>query len=1000
MSAPRLVVCGLEPGPAVALAAGALLAAFADERAVRPVLLGVDLPLWRLLYAASARAPRVLDPRLVDDAVAGELYDAWSADADLTAVVAVEPALDRWEGVKGSRPVDVAAALDAPLVLVVDARERGATAAAAACGVRMLARNVEFAGVIVVGGDDQGPASELRRILEETAKLPVLGWLPPQLSEQFARQYGGGGSSLRQIGPQPVKGGETALCREAGGYLDRDGLEAAAARRGFLPARPRRLLAPLPAAAGLTLAVAWGPPLEPFALEAIDLFKAMGLTLEPLHIGRDQTLPEGAAGLFLAGLLDEEELPAFAGNDALKASLAEAIAGGLPTLALGGGALLLLRRLADSRGRTPRAGRRPPGRGRTPRVVRASPLRARRRGPREPLRRGGDDPVRALRPRVPDPAAGGVRLARRRARRRGAGRGLRPRAVPGDDARAVPAGGAGPGRGLRRRDATGGAGRVSLAALETWLRTRRGLLALWLTTTVAVALVTLLMERGGVPGWDDAAHAYKVFLLRGGDSIFWDTYWYGGGYGAITYGFVFYWLAQYVSGALIVIVAAGTLPVTFYLYLRDMWKIDDVWPAWGFALVMALYLAHGQDPFVLALALTMGGLALLARRRPLWAALPVAIGIFANPMGLVVVVPFMLTDFIVRPGARRRYLLFAAALAPAVIVRVRARPRLLRARRLPQRDLAAHGVPGLRARRARAGRRERGAPAPAVRRPLPRLRGRAASARSSRRAARWATTSAASSWSSACRCSCCCATRGCGGRSATASSPSSPSCCSRCCSSAPRPATSSTPSSGRRPRARTSRPALAAARDLYDPDYRFHVVALRRHWEALYFPEAGYPITRGWYRQADAIHNGLFYTPYDAAEYVAWLQSMGVQYIFSPVDAPLDPWSKREARLLESSPAFAFVEQTGAWRIYRLRRREAAARPAAGDRGRRHRRHPLDRAPAHRLQRDAAGHVLAQGHVVAVLGPRGRAGDGAAAARPVHGPARWTQPARTRCASR
>ncbi len=352
MSAPRLVVCGLEPGPAVALAAGALLAAFADERAVRPILLGADLPIWRLLYAASARAPRVLDPRLVDDAVAGELYDAWSADADLTVIVAVEPALDRWEGVKGSRPVDVAAALDAPLVLVVDARERGATPAAAACGVRMLARNVEFAGAIVVGGDDQGPDSELRRILEETAKLPLLGWLPPQLSEQFARQFGGGGGSLRQIGPQPVKGGETALCREAGGYLDREALEAAAARRGFVPARQRRLLVPLPAAAGLTLAVAWGPPLEPFALEAIDLFKAMGLTLEPLHIGRDRTLPEGAAGLFLAGLLDEDELPAFAGNDALKTCLAEAIDGGLPTLALGGGALLLLRRLADSRGRT------------------------------------------------------------------------------------------------------------------------------------------------------------------------------------------------------------------------------------------------------------------------------------------------------------------------------------------------------------------------------------------------------------------------------------------------------------------------------------------------------------------------------------------------------------------------------------------------------------------------------------------------------------------------
>jgi cobyrinic acid a,c-diamide synthase len=352
MSAPRLVVCGLETGPALALASGALLAAFGDERAVRPVLLGVDLPLWRLLHRAAARAPRVLDPRLVDDAVAGELFDVWAADADLTAVVAVEPALDRWEGVKGSRAVDVSAALDAPLVLVVDARDRGVTAAASVCGARVLASAVEFAGVIVVGGDEHGAAAELRGVLEETAKLPVLGWMPPLLSEQFARQHGGGQGPLRVIGSQPVKGGEVALCREAGTYLDREGLEAAAARRGFLPTRRRRLLVPLPAATGLTLAVAWGPPLEPFALETIDLFKATGLTLAPMHIGRDHEVPSGANGLLLAGLLDEEQLPAFAGNEDLKASVAAAIAGGLPTLALGGGALLLLRRLADSRGRT------------------------------------------------------------------------------------------------------------------------------------------------------------------------------------------------------------------------------------------------------------------------------------------------------------------------------------------------------------------------------------------------------------------------------------------------------------------------------------------------------------------------------------------------------------------------------------------------------------------------------------------------------------------------
>lgn len=462
-----------------------------------------------------------------------------------------------------------------------------------------------------------------------------------------------------------------------------------------------------------------------------------------------------------------------------------------------------------------------------------------------------------------------------------------------------------------------GAGRVSLQALESWLRSRRGLLTLWLVTTAAVALVTLLMELGGVPGWDDAAHAYKVLLLRDGDSVFWDTYWYGGGYGAITYGFVFYWLAQYVSGALIIILVAGSVPVSYYLYMRDMWRIDDPWPAWGFALVMTLYLAHGQDPFVLALALTLAGLALLASGRPLWAALAVSVGIFANPMGLVVVAPFVVTDLIVRPEARRRYGLWAAALAPAVVVRLaiglafsepgsylNETSQLMVFLGFALVGLALAGVNAVHPRRQfvvlffvyaalcvgsfvtpgsplgnNIGRffMVFGLPLLLLLRHT-RLR------RPFRRAelaiipivlfALLQLGTATSHYLNAVE------------------------------------------------RPQTAReyfaPALVAAEDLYDPNYRFHVVALRRHWEAFYFPEAGFPITRGWYRQADAIHNGFFYSPYNADDYVTWLRSMGVEYVFSPVDGPLDPWSRREARLLESSPAFAFVEQTGVWRIYRL----------------------------------------------------------------------------------
>jgi hypothetical protein len=464
-------------------------------------------------------------------------------------------------------------------------------------------------------------------------------------------------------------------------------------------------------------------------------------------------------------------------------------------------------------------------------------------------------------------------------------------------------------------------GRVDLVAAETWLRSRRGLLALWLVTTASVALVALLMWLAGVPGWDEAAHIYKVLLLRRGASIFWDDLWYGGSYGAVTYGFVYYWLARYIPGVIVVVLAAGTIPVSFSVYVRDLWGIGDIWPAWGLALVMVLYPANGQDPFVLALALTLAGLALLARRHPVWAALPVAVGIFANPMGLVVAAPFVLTDLICRPASRRRYLVFFAAVAPAVVV------RLLLGWMFPEPGAYLNQTSQLMVFLgfALAGLGLAGVNAVHPRRPfvvlfvvyaalcvgsfitpgsplgnnigrffmvfgLPLL----LMLRHTRlRAPSWTRDLAVVPI-------------------VAFASLQFANVTSHFFNAIERPQTT---------RAYFA-PALSAARELYDPNYRFHVVDLRRHWEALYFPEEGYPITRGWYRQDDAIHNGLFYTSYDAAQYVTWLQSMGVRYIFLPLAAPLDPWSKREARLLVSSSAFAFVEQTGSWRIYRLIRAE------------------------------------------------------------------------------
>ena len=113
-------------------------------------------------------------------------------------------------------------------------------------------------------------------------------------------------------------------------------------------------------------------------------------------------------------------------------------------------------------------------------------------------------------------------------------------------------------------------------------------------------------------------------------------------------------------------------------------------------------------------------------------------------------------------------------------------------------------------------------------------------------------------------------------------------------------------------------PALAYAVHSYDPDFRDHVVALRLHWEACYFPQAGLPITRGWFRQDDWQHNALLYREPEPAAYVAWLRDLGVRDVFVP-HAALDTSSTGELSLIVRSGSFVKVFDDADWTVYRLR---------------------------------------------------------------------------------
>lgn len=115
-------------------------------------------------------------------------------------------------------------------------------------------------------------------------------------------------------------------------------------------------------------------------------------------------------------------------------------------------------------------------------------------------------------------------------------------------------------------------------------------------------------------------------------------------------------------------------------------------------------------------------------------------------------------------------------------------------------------------------------------------------------------------------------------------------------------------------------PAVGYLAQHSGPSFRIEVVPTAAHWEAYWFPKAGLPLARGWYRQLDmADYPVLFEKRLDAAEYTAWLRDTGVRYVLLP-STKLDPkGGPEEAAIIRSGlTALRPVSTTATGTVYEL----------------------------------------------------------------------------------
>jgi cobyrinic acid a,c-diamide synthase len=341
----RIVVAGTHSGVGKTTVASGLMSALSSRGLrVAPFKVGPDFidPSYHTL--AAGRPGRNLDAFLSGPGMIGPLFAHGAQGADIAIVEGVMGLFDgKSGGGELASTAHVAKLLDAPVVLVVDARAMARSVAAMVHGYNTFDPDLKVSGVILNRVGSRTHENMLRDALEPL-HVPVLGVM--RRSDHIQ-------TPDRHLGLVPVaeRRAEAERSLDALGTvisdsINLDEVSKLARSSGPLYSEPWR-----PESAGVDLAgnvrvaVATGPSFSFLYRENLELLEANGAEVITFDPAADESLPAGTDALYLGGGFPETYAEALSANVAMRESVRDFAAGGRPVVAECGGLLYLAREL-------------------------------------------------------------------------------------------------------------------------------------------------------------------------------------------------------------------------------------------------------------------------------------------------------------------------------------------------------------------------------------------------------------------------------------------------------------------------------------------------------------------------------------------------------------------------------------------------------------------------------------------------------------------------------
>lgn len=340
---PRLVVAGTQSGVGKTTVATGLMAAF-DARGLRvaPFKVGPDFidPSYHTI--ATGRPGRNLDAFMSGPELIAPLFAHSARGCDLAVI---EGVMGLFDGASGSRELastaHVARLLDAPVLLVVDARAMSRSVAALVGGFAGYDPRVRIAGVVLnrVASD-----SHERTVRETLAELgvAVVGVLRPRAEVSVPERHLG-------LVPVAERRAQAARTIEALRSVVTDGCDTDAILRTARSAPPLTAVPwdpcnGAPGSSPVRVAVASGPAFTFGYEENLELLRARGVDVLAFDPTSEESLP-AADALLIGGGFPEAYADLLSANEPLRSQVRRFADSGRPVAAECGGLLYLSRSL-------------------------------------------------------------------------------------------------------------------------------------------------------------------------------------------------------------------------------------------------------------------------------------------------------------------------------------------------------------------------------------------------------------------------------------------------------------------------------------------------------------------------------------------------------------------------------------------------------------------------------------------------------------------------------